>query len=217
MTTPTSPLPDKSPDPISGAKSVEADQAIRQPSGRSFEAEMQKGGVLPKGVPETAAGSTPMDLARAATVLTGAPTVQTLMTQAKTAQDTLGTVAQQLNTPNLKFKRSQAHMLRNKLTDMQENVRAAATHLGIETSEMKPPTQGGALGRFLAYIDNGQEQFVAIQNKLSAMTEEGQQLDPAQMMLVQSKMNLASQEIEFSATLLSKVLSSITTIMGIQI
>ena len=44
-----------------------------------------------------------------------------------------------------------------------------------------------------------------------------QSVIPLIMLLLQAKMNLAQQEIEYSSTLLSKVMSSITTLMGIQL
>jgi len=139
------------------------------------------------------------------------------MAQAKTAQDSLGVVGQQLQTPNLRLKRSQAHLVRNKLTDARDYGRAAAAKLGVETPPMKPPDEPGALSRFLAYINDGQDQFIAIQQKLSEMAASPQQISPGDMMLVQTKMALAQQEIEYSSTLLSRITSSITTIMGIQL
>lgn len=216
MTIPTTPPPDKSPDQITPAKATEADQAIRQPPGQGFQSYMERGaGSAPKPA-ETPGGPTPMELSRGM-AQTGTPTVPSLMTQAQTAQDTLGTVHKQLQTPNLQLKRSQAHLIRNKLTDAREYSRSAAAKLGIETPPMKAPDEPGAIARFLVYINDGQDQFAAIQAKLQEMSASGQQLSAADMMMLQSKMALAQQEIEYSSTLLSRVTSSIQTIMGIQL
>ena len=216
MTAPSSPLPDQSPDKITPSKSLEPDQAIRQSqSGTSFESHMQKG-TPPQGTPQAAGSPNPMQIARPSNMQMGTPSMDSLTMQAKTAQDSLGTVEQQIKTPNLKLKRSQAHLLKNKLTDAQEYSRAAAAKLGVETPPMKPPS-GGMLDRFLGYINDGQDQFVAIQSKLAEMSASGKQLDAGDMMLMQAKMNVAQQEVEYSSTLLSKVISSITTIMNIQL
>jgi hypothetical protein len=139
------------------------------------------------------------------------------MVQAQTAQDTLGAVHKQLQTPNLQLKRSQSHLIRNKLTDAREYSRAASAKLGVETPPMQTPDESGAIARFLAYINDGQDQFAAIQKKLQEMAASGEQISAGDMMILQSKMALAQQEIEYSSTLLSRVTSSITTIMGIQL
>lgn len=217
MTIPETPSPDKSPDRITGAKPLEADQAIRQSSkGTGFESYMQQGSA-PKGTTETPGALTPMDITRPSNMRMEGPTTNSLLAQAKVARDSLGTVEGQLNTPNLKFKRSQAHLLKNKLTDAQTYSRTAAAKLGVETPPMKPPAGSSPLDRFLSYVGDGQDQFLAIQKKLQDMAAAGKPIHPADMMLVQSKMALAQQEIEYSSTLLSKVISSITTIMGIQL
>jgi len=158
-----------------------------------------------------------MEITRPSTMQTAGPSIDTLLAQAKVAQDSLGTVQQQLNTPNLKLKRSQAHLLKNKLTDAQTYTRSVAAKLGVEAPPMQTPTGSGVLERFLGYVGDGQDQMAAVQNKLQEMASSNQQLNAADMMLVQAKMNIAQQEIEFSSTLLSKVISSITTVMGIQL
>lgn len=218
MTTPETPPPDQSPGAISGAKSLEPDRAIGQPpsGSNSFESYMQKG-TAPQGTQGTGSAPSPMDIARPTNMQTTGPTLTTLQDQARTAQDTLGTVKQQLDTPNLKLKRSQAHLLKNKLTDSQTYARAAADKIGVETPKTQVPAQGGPLERFIYYVNDGENQFDAIHAKLQEMSASGKQLNAGDMMFMQVKMNLAQQEIEYSSTLLSKVISSITTIMNIQL
>lgn len=221
MTTPFAPPPDKSPDRITPPKSIEPDQATwKPPVGSSFESYVQKG-TAPL-TPGTSAGPSPpspMDVSRTANFQTptAPPSLDSLIAQSRAAQDGLGTVQQQLTTPNLRLKRSQLHLLRNKLVDAQSYSRSAAAKLGVETSPMQMPTGGGPIDRFLAYVNDGQNQFVAMQKKLDEMSQSGQQLNAGDMMLLQSKMSIAQQEIEYSSVLLSRVISSITTIMGIQL
>lgn len=213
MTIPSSaiPPPDKSPGEISGAKPIESDVAMHRPSaGASFASYMQNTEV-PKG------GVTPMaPLGGPVAASNEAPTLASLTVQAKTAQDHLGVVGQQLQTPNLKLNRSQSHLLRNKLTNMQQYAHSVADKLGAEMPQTTA-RQGGVLGRFLGYINDGESQFDAIQQKLKDLSSRGEELNPGAMLLVQVKMSVAQQEIEFCSTLLSKVVSSITTLMGIQI
>lgn len=216
MTIPEAQPPDKSPDRITGAKAIEADQTIKPSTGQGFGTYMQKGSAaINSGTP---VGQTPMELARSTNFqTTGQPSMDSLQAQAKAAQDTLGIVSQQIQTPNLQLKRSQAHLLRNKLTDAQTYSRAAAAKLGIDLPPMKAPAEGGVLARFLAYINDGQDQFAAVQQKLKELSSQGAQISPGDMMLLQSKLALAQQEIEYSSVLLSRIVSSITTIMGIQL
>lgn len=217
MTIPEAPPPDKSPDRIVPPKATEADQAIRQPSGQGFQSYMEKGATPTPKPGEAPGGPTPMELSRSISAQAATPTVPSLLAQAQTAQDTLGIVGKQLRTPNLQLKRSQAHLIRNKLQDAREYSRSAAGKLGVEAPPMKPPEEHGAIARFLSYINDGQDQFAAIQAKLQEMAASGQQLSAGDMMMLQSKMALAQQEIEYSSTLLSRVTSSIQTIMGIQL
>ncbi len=188
---------------------------MHQPQqGSSFESYVEKG---PAPTQPGASGPTPMELARPPSRPEGPPTMDSLHTQAQSAQDTLGNIHKQLQTPNLHLQRSQTHLLRNKLTDANDYAKAASKMLGVETPPMKTPQESGSIARFLAYINDGQDQFAAIQTKLKEMSASGQQINSGDMLLLQSKMALAQQEIEYSATLLSRVVSSITTIMGIQL
>src|SRR3989338_3519023 len=176
MAVPETPPADRSPDRITPAKSLEPDQTLRPPSQQNFASYMDKGAAS-KGNAAAPSGPSPMDLARSGTV-SGTPTMGSLTLQAKTAQDSLGTVGQQLKTPNLQLKRSQAHLLKNKLTDAQTYRRTVAAKLGVETPPMKTPTEGGPLGRFLAYVGDGQDQFSAVQQKLQQMSASGEQINP---------------------------------------
>jgi hypothetical protein len=107
--------------------------------------------------------------------------------------------------------------MRNKLTDARDYTQAAATKLGLDSLPMSTPDAPGVVARFLSYINDGQNQFAAIQAKLNEMATSGQQMNPGDMMVLQSKMALAQQEIEYSSVLLSRITSSITTIMSIQL
>lgn len=216
MTTPVTPPPDQSPGEIAGPKAIESNVSAKPTSsGEKFQSFMQAGEAPQKIAQGT--GPTPMSLASTGAASNIGQGMNGLLAQATGMQDSLGVVGQQLNTPNLKLNRSQTRLLRNKLTNMQEHTRSAADMLGVQTPPAEMPHQGGVLVRFLSYLNDGQDQLVAVQQKLKDLAAKKDQLDPADMMRIQIKLNLAQQEIEFSSMLLSKVVSSITTIMGIQI
>lgn len=213
--------PDKSPDRITGGKSIEPTErpvVSQEPTG--FQAYMEGGPKTSPGMPGAPAvqgGPTPMDLSRGTAYPSGSPTFDSVQSQAKTAQDTLGTVGQQLNDPNLKLKRSQSHLLRNKLSDANNYIRQAGAKVGVDAPPFKMPAGSTGIDRFLAYVNDGQDQLQAVQQKLKQMSASGEQINPGDMMLIQVKMGLAQQEIEYSSTLLSKVIDSIKTIMNIQL
>ncbi len=219
MTIPTTPSPDKSPDKIAAGKAMEpVGKPLVQQEPAGFQAYMEGGPkTLPPGATGGPTGPTPMELSRGAVNPSGAPTFDSLQGQAKNAQDALGTVGQQLNEPNLKLKRSQNHLLRNKLSDANGYLRSAGEKLGVDTPQMKMPPGATGIDRFLAYVNDGQDQLLAVQQKLKQMSAAGEQINPGDMMMVQVKMGLAQQEIEYSSTLLSKVIDSIKTIMNIQL
>lgn len=219
MTSPIQPSSGKNADKINPNKALEPEQIIKEQPGTTFDSHMKRGAAPQSG--QGAAGvtgsPTPLDLARTTTFQTAGPSFDSLIAQAKGAQDTLGTVGKQLQNPNLKLKRSQTHLLRNKLTDATDHINAAGTKLGIDPAQIKPGPNGGHVERFLSYINAGQNQFIAIQAKLQEMSASGQQLNAGDMMLLQAKMGVAQQEIEYSSTLLSKVIDSIKQIMAIQL
>jgi flagellar hook-basal body complex protein FliE len=212
---------DKSPDRISPGKPLEpADRLNPTPSTTSFESYM-KGtsgptpqGAAPAGTPPGV--QSPMEAAKGPSI-SGTPTFDTLAFQARNAQDSLGNIGQQLNTPNLKLKRAQSHLLRNKLQDANSYIRSAGAKVGVEAPPMKPSTGASPIDRFIAYVNDGQDQLQAVQQKLKEMAASGEEIRPGDMMLIQVKMNLAQQEIEYSSTLLGKVIDSLKQIMNIQL
>lgn len=207
--------PDRTPDPIAGGNAAEPIGAGPKAPG-NFQSFMQSGGGTPASA-NTASGISPMNLNAGQGAPNLQPTMDTLLAQASTAKDSLGTVEEQLKTPNLKLKRSQAHLLKNKLSDAQGYIRGASEKMGVAQTPMKAPSTTSPLGRFLAYVDDGQNQLVQAQQKLKEMSVSGHQMSPAEMLSVTVKMNLAQQEIEYASNLLAKVITSIRTIMETQL
>lgn len=146
---------------------------------------------------------------------TAGPSLDMLLSQVGTSQDSLANIRTQLNTKNLQFKRSQQHLLRNKLSDASTYLRAANAKMGAEVPTM--PSQAGArpIERFLNYVSDGENQLAAAQDKINDMQKSGNQMRPGDFLLVQIKMSQAQQEIEYSSMLLSKVIDSIKATLNI--
>jgi flagellar hook-basal body complex protein FliE len=143
--------------------------------------------------------------------------LDSILAQAKTMQDTLGTVEGQLNDKNLRLKRSQSHLVRQKLGDANSYMRAAGSKLGAPMTENKMPPGLTGVARFVAMINDGQDQLAQVQQKLQQLAAKGEQLSPGDMLSVQVKMGLAQQEIEYTSTLLSRVIQGITQIINTQL
>ena len=126
---------------------------------------------------------------------TAGPSFNSLIAQVATSQDSLTNVRNLLNTKGLQFRRSQQHLLRNKLSDTSTYLRAANTRMGVETPPM--PSQAGSrpIERFLSYVTDGENQLSAAQDKIMDMQQHGDQMRPADFLLVQVKLSQAQQEI----------------------
>ncbi len=211
--------PDKSPDRITPGKAPEPlEKPV--PSGKppeGFESYMQGTPQTQAGQPGAPTGPTPMDVARGPSISTSGISFNTLLAQSKQTQDSLGTVEQQLGDKNLKLKRSQSHLVRQKLSDTNGYIRAAGSKLGLQLQEGKLPAGMTGVSRFIAMINEGQDQLAQVQQKLNHMAASGVQMNVGEMLSVQVKMGLATQEIEYTSTLLGKVIQSITQLMNTQL
>lgn len=213
--------PDKSPDRISPGKPLEPPGKQISPGQppAGFESYMQGTGQpkAPPGTPPATGTPTPMEVARTPAISTAGISFDSLLAQAKTAQDTLGTVEKQLNDQKLKLKRSQSHLVRQKLGDANSYIRAAGSKLGLEGGEAKLPAGLSGISRFIAMVNDGQDQLAQVQERLKVISAKGDQINPGEMMSIQVKMGIAQQEIEYTSLLLSKVIQSVTQIINTQL
>lgn len=217
--------PDKSPDRIAPSKTPEPigqPNLPKEPTG--FDSYMHGAGQSKTSMPGTpgepggpTTPASPMAVSQGPGVAPTGISYDSILAQAKTAQDSLGSVESQLNNQNLKLKRSQSHLVRQKLGDANGYIRAAGSKLGAAIPEQKLPSGLTGVTRFLAMVNAGQDQLVAVQKQLQALSAKGLQINPGEMMAVQVKMNLAQQEIEYTSTLLGKVIQSITQIINTQL
>lgn len=165
----------------------------------------------------TTGAPSPMEVARGPAISTSGISFDSLQAQSKHAQDSLGTVEDQLKNKNLKLKRSQSHLVRQKLGDANNYIRAAGSKLGLKMSEGKMPPGLSGIARFIAMINNGQDQLAQVQEQLKNISKNGGNVNPGEMLSVQVKMGLASQEIQYTSTLLGKVIQSTVQLMNTQL
>jgi|LNFM01.1.fsa_nt_gb hypothetical protein len=162
--------------------------------------------------------ASPFEIAAGQTTLPATPTLETLSTQVVNAQSTLGDVNSYLNNPNLKLKQSSKYLLKNKLSDANTHIRTASTRLGVDQPEEKEISVGaGPIARFVNYVTNGQNLLESSKQKLAEMKEKGEDLKPADFLLIQVQLNLAQQSLEYSSVVLSKAMDDIKMIMNIQL
>jgi flagellar hook-basal body complex protein FliE len=162
----------------------------------------------------------PFDLAGIGAKPIAAPNMDTLMHQANIAQNTLSTVHGQLSYPNLKLKASQKYLVKNKLMDANNHLRAANAKMGIspEATPVAATTkESGPIAQYLGYVTDGLNQLEAGKKELGRISAQGAKLSPAEFMLIQLKLNKAQQELDFTSAVLGKSIEGFKTIMNVQI
>ena len=165
---------------------------------------------------EEATNISPMDLASKPGVST-TPTFQTLLSQANSAQDTLGSVENNLKTPNLKFKKSQEGLLKNKLTDANEHLKLANEQMGAKNPDAtKMAKNANPAMKFLGMVTDGQNKLYEAQAQLRSLGKD-KSLQPGKMLLIQIKLAQAQQEIEYSSVLLSKMVDALKRVLSTQL
>ncbi|MBN2478902.1 MAG: hypothetical protein JXA94_01610 [Parachlamydiales bacterium] len=188
------------------------------PDRASFESYKQAAPGAPGAAETTGSEISPMELASKSTI-SSTPTFQTLAAQARNAQDTLGEIQKNLNTPNLNLKKSQQDLLGTKLSNANDHLKAANQTIGANVPEdTQVDKSANPIVKFLGMVTDGQNKIFEVQNKLKEISNDaGKNLRPADMLLIQVKLSQAQQEIEFSSVLLGKTVDSLKTLLQIQL
>jgi len=190
------------------------------PIERPFSSLMQESkGAPPLGLSGKAAMISPFDLPQTGLRQpTTMPTFNTLLAQVNNAQGTLGDLSTFLNTPSLKLKAKDKFELKNRMSDANSRLRAANARLGAEIPDAPDPAHfTGPVGRFLAFITDGQNQLEAAKSQLQDLKKKGQSLQPGDFLLIQVKLNKAQQELEYSSVLLATVVAAFKQLMQTQL
>lgn len=197
-----------------GAESEEGGAVPTQ----SFASFMKEGSSNPMESSGKTAMISPFDMMNGQPPLAQAPTLDTLMAQVNNAQSTMGDISSQLNTPKLKLRPSQKYLVKNKLSDAVTHLRSANAKMGGDTPpEPKASSFSGPLGRFFGYLTDGQNQLESAKNQLQSLKDKGDQITPGDFLLVQVKLNKATQELEYTSVLLSNAVSDLKMMMQVQL
>ncbi len=185
--------------------------------GKGFESYMEKAGEQTQAAGKSSPLS-PFDLAQGQMPLSTGPTFDSLLSQVKSAQVMLGDMNTDFQTKDLKLKQSQRYLLRSKLKNGNNYLKAANAKMGAETPPAAPPTPGkGIVGKFLDYVAEGQSNLAAAQQQLMNLKGKGDALKPADFLAIQLKLAHAQQEIEYASIMLSKAVDDMKTLMSIQL
>lgn len=145
-------------------------------------------------------------------------TSRDLITEAKNAVAQIDDLKQKLSTPELRIKSSVQHLLKNKLSNINENLRTAFGRAGVDYI---PPDQQRAIGnpvtRFLDLLSHGQSQLQSLSGHVEGLAAKGKELSPADLLALQLKVSHVQQELEFFTALLNKTLESTKTLMNVQV
>ncbi len=187
----------------------------------SFQTLMQKQAEMPSQAKPGGQLSSPFELAQTgAPHLATGPNLATIQTQVVHAQTTLGDINGMLTTPNLKVKPSSKYILRNKLTEASQHVRTVNAKLGgkeVSEEESEIPAGSGPIQKFLSYVGGSQAALANAQDRLNALAAKGDQMNPAEFLFVQVKMNKAQQLLDYSSVLLAKAIDDMKQIFGVQL
>ncbi|MCH9612002.1 MAG: hypothetical protein S4CHLAM102_04840 [Chlamydiia bacterium] len=168
---------------------------------------------------EQANKMSPMDLAKAGSqAASSPPSISQVQTQMNAASGSLGDLDKNLKTKNLKLKQSENYLLRNKLKSANGHIQSAAEKLGAEkTPQTKVSAKMSPIEKFLAMITDGQNQLAEATKKVAKISEKGTDMNPADLMVVQLKLQKAQQELDYSSIVLTKAIDNIKMLFQVQI
>lgn len=151
---------------------------------------------------------------------TGPVSRDTLVVQTQEAVSQIEEIKSLLGSPQIQIKSSVQELLHNKLTHIDDNLKIALSKAGIEynpTHDAVPAGRVNPIERFLGFLTDGQWQLQNLGNEIQAMSIQGKELTPTNMLAIQVKVSQVQQELELFTAMLSKALESIKTIMNIQV
>ncbi len=169
--------------------------------------------------PETTSGQSPMNVANQnIQAASNPPTLATVQAQMNSVAGSLGDVKNQLHTKGLKLKQSDKYLIRNKLTSANENIRSAAQRTGVNTGAPPDLSQKkNPIAKFLEMVTDGQNQLNSAAQQIHDLDASGNSLNAGQLLLVQVKLQKASQELAYTSTILGKASEIIKTLFNTQI
>lgn len=122
--------------------------------------------------------------------------------------------------PNIQFTKPQQLEGTRNLIHVDESLRIALSKVGADKYVTKPvaPTDlSSPVHKFLSYLSNSQYQFEHLNDQIDFLSSSGTNISLANMMALQMKMGIITNQIDFFTGLLSKALEATKTIMNIQV
>ena len=185
---------------------------------QAFSSLMEKGTTSPLANAGKSPMISPFALMQGQIPVATAPSLTTLLAQINNVHSTLGDINTQLNTPKLKLRASTKYLVKSKLSEANENLRTFNAKLGAQVVPEPDHSQfTGPLGRFFAYLNEGQSQMEQAKLQLQNLKKDGTNISPGDFLLIQVKMNKAQQLLEFTSVLLSNAVSDIKQLMQVQL
>ena len=78
-------------------------------------------------------------------------------------------------------------------------------------------SKNSPIAKFLAMVSDGQNQLASAAGEINGLDSSGQSVSAAKLLLVQAKLQKASQELSFTSTILGNATSMIKTLFNVQI
>ncbi len=208
------------PDRISpGEPSIQGRPGPPQAPPGDFESFMQSSSGAQQGITTPPPGLSPAEVPQAANAAQNVqPSLDSVLAQISVAQDSVGTLQTKLNTKNLQLTNAQKSLLKSKLSSGATHLRGVNETLGVETPPAPPPqTDKGPLAKLFAYLSDGETQINAAQGELVRLQGQGKQMNPADLIRIQVKMNQAQQELDYSSMLVGKAVTALTQLLNTQL
>jgi hypothetical protein len=174
----------------------------------------------------------PFDLAGAKPNMPQTP--QALLAQLQLLQNTMTNIQGQMAYPNLKMKPAQRTVIKNKLSSANTSLQAINSKMGSgkdqEEDAAGAPSKGasskidkdagrpqGPISQFLGYVTDGIQQLENAKKQVQALSQNSDSMNPGDFLFIQLKVAKAQQELEFTSSLMAKVVEDFKMIMNIQL
>lgn len=144
---------------------------------------------------------------------------QGLITESEANINKISSLKQQLETNNIELSRPVRSSMQRSLVHVDESLKIALSKVGVDYTPPVAQASGlvAPVQKFLGYLSNGQNQLEALSNQLTTLNATDQHITPSNMLALQLKMGVITQQIEFFSSLLNKCLESTKTIMNVQV
>lgn len=144
---------------------------------------------------------------------------QQLAAQSKEVIAQIEELKNRLSNPQVEIKDQYKNILRNKLEHVDESLKIALDKAGVEYIAPLAAEQAGntPIERFLNLLTQGQHQLGQLGGQIQDLADTKGNISPANLLLVQVKVNYIQQELEFFTSVLNKALEGTKTIMNVQV